>query len=97
MQEAIPYLKAFLVFSIATINDNYDLSTHRLFPDSILAQLGIQHIKFNPIPKTVMKKKVDYWVQKLQASKNPNFVQLIVDKANGKNKHYNLINIIIVF
>jgi hypothetical protein len=84
MREIVPLLKAFLVFSIATINGNYDLSIYRLFPDSILTQLGIEHIKFNPIPKTVMKKKVTEWVSKLGTAKNANFVQLIVDKANGE-------------
>jgi hypothetical protein len=80
----------FLVFSLTLIDTTWDLNPIRLFPEALQFALQIHHIKFNPIPKTVMTKTVIKWIAKLGIPKNTEFAQRIVEKADGLFLHVTL-------
>jgi hypothetical protein len=76
-------MEAFLVFSLTNIGTAYTLSPSRIFPEDVLMEFKMRNIKFNAIPKTAMKKMVQTWIDKLGAPKNTQFLESIVEKADG--------------
>jgi hypothetical protein len=72
------------------IGSTYDFNPFRLFPEDVLRDLKIHHIKFNAIPKTVMAKTVQKWLEKLKVPKTTKLVEGIIEKANGNLFRLNL-------
>ncbi|KAI6184068.1 hypothetical protein M3Y97_00556700 [Aphelenchoides bicaudatus] len=83
LREILPHMTTFLVFSFAIIGTSWDFSPFRIFPDSVLIEFNIHHIKFNAIPKTVMSKKVQKWIGEMKIPVNKKFVETVISKANG--------------
>lgn len=85
LQTVIPGLHAFLVFSLSSITSVWDLNSFRLFPETFLFNNGIKHIKFNAIPKTVMKKKIQEMMERKGIPSNSSTVQAILERANDES------------
>lgn len=72
---------------MSSIESCWELSPLRLFPNYILDELSINHIKFNPISITIMTKAVKRVFSSLNVKPNGNnstIIKEITSIADGK-------------
>lgn len=76
--------RCIIVFILSNIDSCWELSPYRLFPDPILKEYAIEHIKFNLIAPTFMSKAIKriFNIYGIKVVEN-DLVKEIVSLANG--------------
>lgn len=76
--------RCIIAFIMSNIDSCWELSPHRLFPDAIVDEFFIEHIKFNAIASTFMSKAIRrafnvYGIKTIERD----LVKEIIESANG--------------